>query len=381
MSSHIYNAFPGPVQQYVLKACLLRGEEALLSWKDFKTHWDPEGIIDGGSFRLLPLAYKNLLAQGCTDERMPMLKGIYKQAWCKNQQLFFDVQPLLEMLETENLQPLLLKGIPLSILFYKDRGTRPMSDADVLVPYPQARKAIESLRENHWIPENEAFLEYNLRYGKSMMFRQHEGFEFDLHWYPFFESAHQRYQDIFFENSREFILGGNSFRTLSAGDHLLHILVHGLKYNPEPPIRWIPDAHHILSEAKEEIDWERFLGLCEQFKVSLPIREALDYLAQTYQSPLPSEIRQGLHQHPVSLTERWVHNYTISHSEDLPEAFFPRIQSLWINYLRLSPHRSLMGHLWGFLGYLHFRTRGKNYLKIMTYYIRRSLQKVRTYAF
>lgn len=381
MPNHIYNAFPGPVQQYILKACLLKGEEALLAWKAFKAQWDPEGILDGGSFRLLPLLYKNLLTIGSTDERMPMLKGIYKQAWCKNQQLFFDVQPLREMLEAANIQPLLLKGIPLSILYYKDRGTRPMSDADILVTFPQARKAIELLRANHWIPESEAYLEYNLRYGKSMMFKKQEGLELDLHWYPFFESAHQRYQDIFFENSREISLGGHSFRTLSAEDHLLHTLVHGLKYNPEPPIRWIPDAHHILLETPDAMNWERFLKLCEQFKVGLSVREALDYLFQTYQSPVPAYVRQSLHQHPVSLTERWVHNYTISHSEDLPEAFFPRIQSLWINYLRLSPHRSLLHHLCGFVRYLRFRTRGKNYPRIMIYYFRRSLQKVRSYAF
>jgi hypothetical protein len=381
MPSHIYNAFPGPVQQFILKACLLKGEEALRSWKDFKSQWDPEGILDGGSFRLLPLLCKNLLAHGCTDERMPMLKGIYKQAWCKNQQLFFDVQPLLAMLENAGIQPLLLKGIPLSILYYKDRGARPMSDADILVPFPRARQAIELLKEHQWTPENEAYLEYNLRYGKSMMFHNQAGVEFDLHWYPFFESAHPRYQDIFFENSREVNIGARTQRTLSAEDHLLHVLVHGLKYNPEPPIRWIPDAHHILLEARDEIDWKRFLRLCEQFKVSLSVRQALDYLAQTYHSPLPAEIRQSVHQHPVSLTERWIHNYTISHPDVLPEAFFPRIQSLWINYLRLSPHRSLLHHLWGFLGYLRFRTRGKNYVRIMTYYLRRSLQKVRSYAF
>ena len=96
-----------------------------------------KNISNQGSFRLLPLLYINLQKQGVDDPVMGKLKGIYRQAWSKNQTLFHEMAGVIAHLQDAGIKTMLLKGASLSLLYYKNNGARPMADIDVLVPLKQ----------------------------------------------------------------------------------------------------------------------------------------------------------------------------------------------------------------------------------------------------
>ena len=57
---------PTKEQELLLKAALLKGEEAIKAWHEWKTCVDIE-FIDHGSNRLLPLLYFNLVQNDIND--------------------------------------------------------------------------------------------------------------------------------------------------------------------------------------------------------------------------------------------------------------------------------------------------------------------------
>jgi hypothetical protein len=135
-----------PNQELLLKAALFSGEDALEAWSKWRDAVDWEGHFEPGSFRLLPLLYNNLHKHGVDDSAMGKLKGIYRQAWSKNQTLFHEMAKVIEFLQNAGIKTMLLKGASLSLLYYKNNGSRPMADIDVLVPLKQARLADELLQ-------------------------------------------------------------------------------------------------------------------------------------------------------------------------------------------------------------------------------------------
>ena len=71
--------WPTPAQELLLRSALLTGPGALEAWQRWKSQHDlVESELDHGSFRLLPLVYRNLSAQGIEEPHLARLKGIYR---------------------------------------------------------------------------------------------------------------------------------------------------------------------------------------------------------------------------------------------------------------------------------------------------------------
>lgn len=370
---HLHQGTPYPTEQQelLLKAALLDGLEALPAWRTWAAEWDIEGYLDNGSFRLLPLLYRNLSRLKADDERMMMLKGIYRQAWYKNLKLFNDSKVFLQLFRDNGIPTLLLKGPSLTIRYYKDCGARPMSDIDVLIPRERAEAGIAVLQANGWKPEFEEYLEYNLRYGRSMMFFNSDGFEFDLHWYPFFESLVNGNGADFWGKAVPLDFNGFPALAFCPADDLLHTIIHGVKWNPEPPIRWVADAMAILRNDEHAIDWQRFSEQVKKFKVVLKTKEAFNYLKLTFNAPIPDNVLQFLNSAPLTLSEKRICKFDKKNPDTIPDSFSGKLYHLFVVYLRQSNRRTQIGQLTGFLKYLHFRTRGKKHLRILWYYLTR----------
>ena len=91
---------------------------------------------------------------------------------------------------------------------------------------------------------------------------------------------------------------------LDPTDMLFHVIVHGVKWNPEPPIRWIADAMTIIQSSDFEIDWPRIISHAKKYMVCLQIREGLNYLYENFQAPVPKTIMDSINKIPVSYLER-----------------------------------------------------------------------------
>ena len=290
----------------LLKAALLSGDEAISAWQDWRSSADIDRM-DPGSFRLLPLLYRNLVDHDVSDPLLPYLKGIYRRTWYKNQTQFHNSLPVLNTFHEAGIQTMLLKGAALTMLYYKNNGIRPMTDLDVLVRTEQAPMAIDLLTKLGWSPKNRSLerLKGALPLHRhAEVFRGNAGHHVDLHWHLLFECCYEGADDDFWNDAVSVKLRGVSTRALNPADQLLHICVHGVCLSGTPPFRWVADAMAVLDTAGSEVDWDRLVAQAQQRHLTLRLKSALCYLRDTLHAPIPPVILQRLQATRISRFER-----------------------------------------------------------------------------
>src|SRR5690242_11253266 len=147
------SAWPTKEQELLLRAALLRGDEALAAWRRWRPLFEA-GSFDEGSRRLLPLLYRNLKLEQLPDHLFNRLKEEYLHTWSQNQFCLRRIQSVIAAFNEIAIRHMLLKGAALAILYYEDVGLRPMKDIDLLVPHDQARQSMLELRNLHWTPRH-----------------------------------------------------------------------------------------------------------------------------------------------------------------------------------------------------------------------------------
>jgi hypothetical protein len=364
---HSGNPFPSEKHGLLLKAALLKGDDMLRAYRQWKALIDFEKDVEYASFRTLPLLYQNLQEHNIADELTPRLKGIYRQAWSKNQFLFFKTGKVLKFFEEQGIKTLVMKGIPLSILFYKNFAVRPMADMDLLIPFGDALPAVELLQNAGWKLYNPQYLEFNLKYGRSATFADSEKTELDLHWHPIFEAHGDISENDFWSKAIALEVAGTKTLSFDATDLFFHTIVHGLRYNPEPPIRWIADAMTILDSDDHQIDYNRLLQNTAKFRAVLYMKDAVNYLIHHFKAEFPETFVEGLLKMKVTRTEKFVFAHAQKYGDKQPKTFVEKINSVFAAYLRQTSRRNYFSQLMGFIKYLHFRNRGKPFLSILFY--------------
>ena len=85
---------------------------------------------------------------------------------------------------------------------------------------------------------------------------------------------------------------------------LFHTLLHGIRWNEETPIRWIPDALAIVRERGKAIDWDRLLDFAAAQNMTHRLALGLIYLAQNFGLKLPEPVWTHLQRYRPTLRER-----------------------------------------------------------------------------
>ena len=279
-------------QELLLRAALLTGPASVDAWERWRAATDFDGYLDNESFHLLPLLYTNLRRYRVTDPFVHKLKGIYRLAWCKNQVIFRDIEDVLGALHEAGVKTMLLNEAALTLLHYKDRGARPVTDIDVLVPVTRAQQVIELLAQSGWTPAT-PLLVSQLRYGHSLLIKNRSGREFNLHWDVLSECWQEDVDSDFWRDAVPLRMNNVVSHALNSTDTLLHFIVHGMKWNPEPPIRWIADAITIINSADAEIDWLRLDHQAQKRRLGNQVRMGLKFLYDTFNARIPKAVIQG----------------------------------------------------------------------------------------
>jgi hypothetical protein len=290
---------PTAEEEFLLKACLTQGEEALISWRAWRDSVDIEDV-DLGTQRLLPLLYDNLRTHNVNDPILSRYKSVYRYVWLQNQLQTRQAVEVLEALEGAGVEGLLLKGIALIPLYYGRFGLRPMSDIDVLVRPETGERAIDALRRAGWRVANRDWSDRRIGYGHAVGLRRGTS-ELDLHWRVLPEKHSVALED-FWSASQTIAILGKRAKTLSDTDHLLHTCAHGAGPNEVSPIRWVADAGLILRTAS--IDWARFLRATRTFGLVLPVRETLAYVGRTLPGSVPAQTILELREMRVTRAEK-----------------------------------------------------------------------------
>lgn len=322
--------WPTPSQELLLKAALMRGNDALGAWQEWMSRVDIERL-DTGSYRMLPLLYHRLNELGTDDPEMKRLKGVYRYTWCKNQVLFHNMSDLLRAFSAAGIETMVLKGTALVLLHYRDLGLRPMDDFDILVPTKKAVEAINLLRESGWVPVKEDRPETILPKRHSTPFRSASQLSVDLHWHLFEERVSGTSDDDFWADAVPAKVNDVSTCALNPTDQLLHTFVHGIRWNSAPPFRWIADGMAILNTSESQIDWKRLLAKAQEHRVVLPVRDGLDYMQKTLGISVPPDVIQALRNASVSKGE--VVLYDVQ-TRPYNKYGMNRLLFIWVQYKR-----------------------------------------------
>lgn len=327
------------VQELLLQAVLLQGSSAIEAWKAWKSTVNIEEL-DPGSYRLLPLLYRNLQTHYVMDPSIGRYKGVYRQTWYKNQLLFYTISSLLRSFHEAGIKTFLLKGAALTVLYYRDYGLRPMNDFDVLVLQEQVPPALELLGKLGWEPMYFTPTEEYISVSYSHGFRNEKGQEFDLHWHVLSQSRWLNADDDFWEDAKTIDFHGVETYVLSPTDQLLHSCISGTRWDYIPPLRWVADAMSILRTSNSEIEWDRLISQAQKRYLVLPLREALDYLKSSMCAPIPTGVLQNLEKIPVRRIDRIEYRVNIS-----PATRWTAVLDLWCQHSRLMKNTNLIRRL------------------------------------
>ncbi len=327
-----------PQQELLLRAALFKGASAVEAWRQWKSGVDVEKL-DPGSYRILPLLYRNLLTLGVSDPSIGKYKGVYRRTWYKNQLLFHELASALRFFEDACIETIVLKGAALSVLNYGDYGLRPMNDIDLLIRTNQVSKSIDLLRDLGWTPVDFEPGEKYISVSYSHGFRNGKGQEIDLHWHLLSQSREKDADTDFWDGAITLDINGVATRTLSPSDQLLHVCLHGARWNYIPPIRWIADAMTVLNTSSE-IDWDRVIAQARKRWLILPLMDSLNYLRHAVDAPVPLDTLRNIQEIPVHRIERI--EYTINLRRPTR---WTAMLDLWCQHSRLMKNSNLIRRL------------------------------------
>jgi hypothetical protein len=302
--------FASPSQLLLLRAALLEGTaaaEAAEEWFASARDAAAQGFIglEQGSRRLLPLVYRNV-KEALAPELRNTLRQVFLHYWADNQKLFRRLEERLAWFQKNGIPSMALKGVALSVLHYRDKAIRPMSDFDILVPEDLAPDVTARLQREGWDVDDYSWHApqhtYFYRHIHAISLTHPEHGEFDLHWHVLHAATFPGADRAFWDASVPLSLGTISTRALNPTDQLLHACVHGYTSNVVAPIRWIADALTILRTS--QVDWSRLVTLAQHLRVSIPLTATLSFLRDTFPAPIPGGVLAELASVRADASER-----------------------------------------------------------------------------
>ncbi|CAO3430795.1 nucleotidyltransferase family protein [Azospirillum endophyticum] len=259
--------------------------------------------LESGSYRLYPFLYRRLVEVAPNHPLISFIKGNYRKTFYRNNLLLHRVSRQITEMKGQGIDVLILKGAALVESITRDIGLRPMADVDLLVRKENVPAALAILGGGH-APVEGRILEHICRHRHGHTLADDYGFETDLHW-SLNSTANMLDIDLesFWRASEPGFLFGVEVRFLSATDQLFHLCVHGVQWNPEPPVRWIADAMAMLREPGIAIEWERLIDVAAHMQCALLLRCALLYLIEEFEAPIPAGVLERLERVPITPLE------------------------------------------------------------------------------
>lgn len=345
--------WPNAEQELVLKAALGDGAAAVDAWEAWRRTVDI-AQVDTGSFRLLPLLYRNLIAQGLDPRELGKLNGIYRQSWCRHHVGLRTLAEVLRALQGAGIETIVLKGAALAVLHYRDAGVRPMKDLDVLVPPTRSAAAADAVQPHGWRPlamvDPDAIAErhYSAPGGK----------ELDVHHYLLPYDRCPGVDDDLWATAVPLGIEGVASRALAPADQLFHVLAHGIAWNQVPQVRWVADAVTVIRAAGTRLDWNRVLEQTTRRAYVPAVRSGLDYLRRTFDVDIPAVLVRELDARPVSRAHRLEH-WARQRGPNTPLGWAPLI---WCGYVRSLQGTGVTPGLTGFMRFLRNQLPARNSL-------------------
>ncbi len=310
MQTYLGNCWPDAVQMQLLKAALEPSMQAKQHWENWVDQMDIDKV-DPFSYQMMPKIYKNISKSNIAFSHEGRLKGIYKRHWMHNQLLLSSLVKTTQnwpLFESEKI--ILTKGSAMCAGFYEDWGVRVLGDLDLLIEKYLMTDFMRHLLNQGFSACDERFVAHALSNGwegirHAVAFKSQavgEPFLFDLHVSPLAEiseiAAH------WFNESVQVLCQGVVLHRLSTTDLLFQTCIHGTQYSEVPLLRWIMDAVTLLRKSAHEVDWDKINFQSQKYHLILPMKQALTYLMESFDAPIPVNMLNKMRELPISKVEQ-----------------------------------------------------------------------------
>ena len=278
---------PSRGQSLLIKAAMLEPERALAAWQTWlERHAEP---LDSGSRRLLPLVHLNLAAPGA---QLRHATAEYETARVRTALFLRALIPTIRVILEVGIEIMVLKGAALASDQYGQLYARQMGDLDLLVLPQDVDKTVERLEASGW--SRRGRLPANRSLTHACSFRHTSGRVIDLHWHVHAEARWAGADASIWQASVPTNLMGVPVRVPRFEDMFLHVCVHGARWSPIPPCRWVHDAFWILRNAGRDFDWQRVGDEAGRLEVSESAMVAIACLKELAPDRMPSRLPAAL---------------------------------------------------------------------------------------
>jgi hypothetical protein len=218
---------------------------------------------------------------------------------------------------------------------YSEAALRPMHDLDFLLEAHAFVPALDALLAAGWKPLRGSRASYlrRLKVFHALPVIGPDGVEIDLHRYMLEENCYPGADAPVFGRTRPGMAADLQITTLGAEDQIINSCVHGVRWDPVPPLRWALDAVMVVRDAGDSLDWDYLVQEARRRRVSLGVGAALDFVSR-FEPSIPSQVVERLLEAPCGWLERWDFRFQQG-GYSAPV----QIGRYITRYLRLSAHR------------------------------------------
>ena len=203
---------------------------------------------------------------------------------------------VVDVLESADIEVVVLKGSAHAHLLYEEPGLRHFGDVDVLVPSERIMDAVAVLERERGATRQvpEVRPGFDRRFAKGVTLEDPDGTELDIHRNLLFGTfGFQIDTGELFRSSVPFEVGGREFRALGPEARLLHACYHAGLGDKRPRGNSMRDLGQML--AFEDHDPERVVALAQRWRslavVSRAVAVARDYLDVEVEGPIGEAVR------------------------------------------------------------------------------------------
>ncbi len=258
---------------------------------------------DAGEIRLFPLVRYNLGEDenAAANQSWFSLETDYDAV--QDAALFAAQAKVSEILTAANLPFVWTKGTALAASIYPDRGLRPSSDLDMLMPWDCLPALVACAKAHGWegklgvahLAKGTPFMRYR---GSEVSWVMQDGVELDVNWMPRLPFAYDRF-------AMDWIMA----TVAKTGSHianptwlLIEAIEHGLNANIVSPVRWVVDALWLIDRHGQDIDWEMVVTLTKRYHLACLMRVGLTVL-QDFTDAIPETVMAQIIAIPISAVE------------------------------------------------------------------------------
>ncbi|MDS3862227.1 nucleotidyltransferase family protein [Thermosynechococcaceae cyanobacterium BACA0444] len=285
-----------------LQTCLLTGDAGEKAWQAWKQkNQEPLIAIKKQSQpykRHLPLLYYGLIRNEIkiSNTLQTVLRTAVMREQLRNKTYERILYQTLDVLHKVNIRPFLLKGSVTASIAYPHPSLRHCHDIDLFIRSMECKQAIM------------AFKQANLRLISSdvqqldIELKHPSGLPVFIHRNLFANAVYNRVQNKMLVASKPLLIMNKEVNSLNFTDLLLHICGHAATSSSCQSLTWVYDAYFLLQQFPQ-IDWQNLLDNAKSAGFSLPLWVMLQYLQQSFQSPVPEAFLSELVEQVTSPTE------------------------------------------------------------------------------